>query len=76
MDKYIRKLDAELSRFEQELQLKDPTVGRPSLSSISDMQQPFNTSMCSHLTVLAHVANLMPFNTSVCNLLTQVCVAI
>ena len=38
MDKYIRKLDAELSRFEQELQLKDPTVGRPSLSSISDMQ--------------------------------------
>ncbi len=38
VDTYIRKLDAELSRFEHELQLKDPSVGRNSLSSISDIQ--------------------------------------
>ena len=54
VDKYIRKLDAELSRFEHELQLKDPSVGRASLSSISDMQssgltsKPIHTLLCAY----------------------------
>lgn len=39
VDKYIRKLDGELSRFEQELQLKDH-AGRTSISSMSDIQPP------------------------------------
>ncbi|KAL5474455.1 hypothetical protein EMCRGX_G026403 [Ephydatia muelleri] len=37
VDKYIRKLDTDLSRFEQELQLKDTTSAHPSISSASDM---------------------------------------
>ena len=36
VDKYIRKLDTDLSRFEQELQLKDANSGHPSVSSASD----------------------------------------
>ena len=44
VDKYIRKLDAELSRFEQELQLKDSLARRTSLSSLSDMQAAIKPS--------------------------------
>lgn len=38
VDKYIRRLDGELSRFEQELQLKNPSGSRTSISSVSDIQ--------------------------------------
>ena len=38
VDKHIRRLDSDLSRFEQELQLKDPSGRRTSTASLSDLQ--------------------------------------
>lgn len=37
VDKHIRRLDGELTRFEQELQLKDPHQRRTSTGSISEL---------------------------------------
>ena len=38
VDKHIRHLDSELSRFEHELQLKDPHHRRTSTGSVVDLQ--------------------------------------
>ena len=40
VDKHIRRLDGDLSRFEQELQMKDPGVRRLSVTSPVDLQSP------------------------------------
>lgn len=40
VDKHIRRLDADLSRFEMELQLKDPSGRSASVASLSDLQTP------------------------------------
>ena len=40
VDKHIRRLDNDLTRFEQELQMKDPSVRRSSISSMSDICTP------------------------------------
>ena len=40
VDKHIRRLDSDLSRFEQELKLKEPGLRRTSISSIAEMAPP------------------------------------
>ena len=40
VDKHIRRLDADLSRFEQELQMKDPGARRSSVASPAELQTP------------------------------------
>ena len=40
VDKHIRRLDSDLSRFEQELQMKDLSGRRTSTASLSDLQTP------------------------------------
>ena len=40
VDKHIRRLDADLSRFEMELQLKDPSGRSASVASLTDLQTP------------------------------------
>ena len=40
VDKHIRRLDGDLSRFEQELQMKDPGARRLSVTSPVDLQSP------------------------------------
>ena len=40
MDKHIRRLDSDLSRFEQELKLKEPGMRTASISSIAEMAPP------------------------------------
>ena len=52
VDKYIRKLDTDLSRFEQELQLKDTTSAHPSISSASDMPGALQPGTCMCFGVL------------------------
>ena len=40
VDKHIRRLDSDLSRFEQELQMKDLSGRRTSTASLSDLHTP------------------------------------
>lgn len=40
VDKHIRRLDSDLSRFEQELKMKEPGMRRTSLSSIAEIPAP------------------------------------
>ncbi|CAI8048012.1 Inhibitor of growth protein 5 [Geodia barretti] len=40
VDKHIRRLDSDLSRFEQELKMKEPGMRRTSISSIAEMAPP------------------------------------
>ena len=44
VDKHIRRLDSDLSRFEQELQVKDQSVRQVSISSVTDLQVPVSIS--------------------------------
>ena len=57
VDKHIRRLDSDLSRFEQELQLKDPSGRRTSTASLSDLQSlpymsEFMYMLCMYITTV------------------------
>ena len=48
VDKHIRRLDSDLSRFEQELQMKDLSGRRTSTASVSDLQTPTMSKSCEY----------------------------
>ena len=44
VDKHIRRLDSDLSRFEQELKMKDPGLRRTSITSVAEPPTPISSS--------------------------------
>ena len=62
VDKHIRRLDGDLSRFEQELQMKDPGARRLSVTSPVDLQSPAQSRESDSWTVsqLVGTTSLVP----------------